>query len=231
MTILKSATVIVSPCLTSDLELRSHELVKQGETMTLALKFILLVVMCALSSMLWAQSSPIPMLEGTSNQIITTLKQNKSHLKNNHQVIYQAVEHYLLPHVDVVGMSRSVLGRMAWNKASAAERQEFTTVFTHLVIRTYANPLAEYTDETVTFLPVRAAAASRFIRVNSVIVRSNGQNIPLTYSLVAKGEAWKIYDLSVEGVSLLQSFRSQFGQILQNTSMQDLIRQMRSKEA
>ena len=188
---------------------------------------IILGVMVTLSQALWAQSTPVPMLEDTSSQIIATLKQNKPNLKHNHQVIYQAVERYLLPNVDVMGMSRSVLGRQAWNAASAADKQEFTQVFTQLIIRTYANPLAEYTDETVKFLPVHGPLDGHFVRVNSIIVRSTGQNIPLTYSLVSKHDHWKIYDLSVEGVSLLQSFRAQFGQILQNSTMHDLIAQMR----
>ena len=188
---------------------------------------VFFVMTAVMSQQLWAQSTPVPMLENTSSQIIATLKENKPNLKKNHQLIYQAVERYLLPNVDVSGMSRSVLGREAWNKASAADRQEFTKVFTQLIIRTYANPLAEYTDETVKFLPVRGSIDGQFTRVNSVIIRSNGQNIPLSYSLVSKNNTWKIYDLSVEGVSLLQSFRAQFGQILQNSSMQHLIAQMR----
>ena len=192
-----------------------------------AIKAILFVMTVVFTPVLWAQSSPVPMLQDTATQIISTLKQNKSSLKNNHQIIYHAVERYLLPNVDVNGMSRSVLGRQAWSKASAADKQEFTQVFTQLVIRTYASPLAEYTDETVKFLPLRGGVDTQFTRVNSVIIRSNGQNIPLSYSLVSKNNTWKIYDLSVEGVSLLQSFRSQFGQILQKSSMQDLIAQMR----
>ncbi|KTC67759.1 toluene tolerance protein Ttg2D [Legionella birminghamensis] len=178
---------------------------------------------------LWAQASPMPMLESTANQILATLKQNKANLKNNRQLIFQAVEQHLLPNVDVAGMSRSVLGRQVWNKASAAERAQFSKAFTQLVIRTYASPLAEYTDETIKFLPIRGAGDGRFIRVNSLIIRSNGNNIPLSYSLVAKNGQWKIYDLSVEGVSLLQSFRSQFAQALQNSNIQDLIRQMNEK--
>ena len=194
-------------------------------------KAIAVSVFLLFTSQLWADSSPIPMLENVANQIISTLKNNKSNLKSNHQVIHQAVERYLLPVVDLPGMSRSVLGRQAWHSASASERQQFTQAFTKLVILTYASPLAEYKDETVKFLPLRGEANGKFIRVNSLIVRTNGQNIPLTYSLVAKNGQWKIYDLSVEGVSLLQSFHSQFGQVLQNSSMSDLISQMNKKQA
>jgi phospholipid transport system substrate-binding protein len=193
------------------------------------IKFIVFGLALYCMQSLWAQSSPVPMLQESANQILDTLKQNKANLKNNRQIIFQAVERYLLPKVDVSGMSRSVLGRQAWNKASASERAEFSKAFTKLVIRTYAGPLAEYTDETVKFAPVRGSLDSRFVRVNSTIIRSNGNNIPLSYSLVSKNGHWKIYDLSVEGVSLLQSFRSQFAQALQNSNMQALIKQMQER--
>lgn len=195
------------------------------------IRAITCVVAVLLTQVLWAQSSPIPVLQNAANQIIATLKQNKASLKKNHQIIFQAVELHLLPIVDVNGMSRSVLGRQAWSKATAAEKAEFTREFTKLVIRTYASPLAEYSDETVKFLPIRGSVEGRFLRVNSVVMRSSGQNIPLSYSLVSQNGQWKIYDLSVEGVSLLQSFRSQFGQVLQSANMKDLIAQMRQKKA
>lgn len=174
-----------------------------------------------------AQSSPIPMLQQASDQIINHLEKNKGDLHKNPQLIAQTVKQFMLPHVDVMGMSRSVLGRQAWSKASASEKSQFADTFTQLVIRTYASPLAEYTDEKVKFLPIRGSVESRFLRVNSLIVRSNGRNIPLSYSLIAQNGQWKIYDLSVEGVSLLQSFRSQFAQVLQNSDMQTLIKEMR----
>ncbi|MBN9231352.1 MAG: signal peptidase [Legionella sp. 40-6] len=181
-------------------------------------------------SLVYAAGSPVPMLEQTANQIINTLKDNKANLKKNPQIIYKAVEKNLLPIVDVPGMSRSVLGRQAWTKATPAQRAKFSQEFTRLVIRTYSSPLAQYSDEKVQFLPVRGVINSRFIRVNSVIVRSQGQNIPLTYSLVDKNGAWRIYDISVEGVSLLQSFRSQFAQVLQNSTIDEVIHQMQNNQ-
>ncbi|KTD25703.1 signal peptide protein, toluene tolerance protein Ttg2D [Legionella lansingensis] len=194
-----------------------------------ALQSFVVAIALSISQFLWAQTSPIPMLENTANQIIASLKENKAALKNNPKVIQQIVRRHLLPIVDVSGMSRSVLGRQAWNKASPSERQQFADAFTQLVIRTYASPLAEYTDEKIKFLPIRGSVENRFLRVNSVIVRSNGQNIPLSYSLVSKNGTWKIYDFSVEGVSLLQSFRSQFAEALRSSSMEEIIKQLRQQ--
>ncbi|AUH73295.1 signal peptide protein, toluene tolerance protein Ttg2D [Legionella sainthelensi] len=195
------------------------------------IKTILFVIGLVVSPVMSAaQNSPIPMLEETANNIIATLKENKSSLKSNPNIIYKAVETHLLPIVDVVGMSRSVLGRQAWTKATNAQRAQFSKAFTRLVIRTYSSPLAQYADESVQFLPLRGSLNSRFIRVNSIIVRTEGQNIPLSYSLVDKNGQWKIYDISVEGVSLLQSFRSQFAQALQNSSIDDVIQLMEKKQ-
>lgn len=181
------------------------------------------------ASLLWAQSSPIPMLQNTANQIINTLSKNKGQLDTNKSIIYSSVRKNLLPIVDVRGMARSVLGRQAWRKATASERKAFTQEFTNLVIRTYASPLAKFSDEKVKFLPVRGDLNKRFVRVNSVIIRSSGPNIPLNYSLVSKKGQWRVYDMSVEGVSLLQSFRSQFAQTLQNSNMQTLIKEMKQR--
>lgn len=190
------------------------------------------VFLCLCSSWVFAAESPVPMLQNAAEQILQVLKQNKGKLEQNPQVIYQAVQRHLVPIVDVTGMSRSVLGRQAWIKATPSERSQFTRAFTQLVIRTYSKPLSSYQDEQVKFMPLRGAPSGRFVRVNSLIVRPSAKDIPLAYSLVNKNGQWRVYDLSVEGVSLLQSFRSQFAQELRNGSMADLLKQMQqSKKA
>ena len=198
-----------------------NKLVRMTTTITLLL----------LSVLVWGQTSPIPMLQETSDHILAVLQQNKPKLAKNPSIIYHAVQQYMVPHVDVEGMSRSVLGRQAWMSASASDRNEFKQVFTQLVIRTYASPLAEYSNETVEFSPIRGQANNQFVRVNSTIIRPSARNIALSYSLINQGNQWKIYDLSVEGVSLLQSFHSQFAEVLQPSSMKDLIKEMRQRAA
>ncbi len=177
-----------------------------------------------------SQEAPVPMLENSANNIINTLKQNQSNLKNNPQIVNKAITTYLLPHVDVQGMSRSVLGRQTWNKISAQERKDFTDAFTKLVIRTYAIPIAEYSGETVKFMPIKGYNDARFVQVKSMIYRPNGQKIPLSYSLVAKKEGWMIYDLSVDGISLLQSYKTQINSSLQKITIRELIQQINANK-
>jgi phospholipid transport system substrate-binding protein len=126
-------------------------------------------------------------------------------------------------------MSRSVLGRNIWQTATVDEKNQFTIEFTNLVLRTYAQPLVNFNGEKVEFLPMKASASPKFVQIKSIVVRPNGQRIPITYHLVQNNDEWKIYDLSVEGVSLLSSFRSQFGDALKQDSLKTVIHALHEK--
>src|SRR3990167_4057174 len=148
-------------------------------------------ILVFLTNLVYADASPLPMLENSTSNIISTLKHNQESLKNDPKIVNQAINVYLLPHVDIQGMSRSVLGRQIWNNITVVEKREFIDAFTKLVIRTYAVPLSEYSGETVKFRPIRGDIQSKFTQVDSIIIRPNGQKIPLSYSLVKKQDGWK----------------------------------------
>jgi phospholipid transport system substrate-binding protein len=168
---------------------------------------------------------PRVIVEEAANHVLSGLKENKANLKTNPDLVHRLVNKYIIPEVDVRGMSRSVLGRRAWVKASATEKEQFTHEFIQLVIRTYSAALRNYDGEEVKFLPIRPGRNSKkFVMVSSFIMSPNGRVIPLNYNLVKKRAGWKVYDMSVEGVSLLQSFRSQFSQELRRgVSLNQLI--------
>lgn len=175
-------------------------------------------------------ASPVTMLETSANSLLTELSKNKAQVKANSNYVNRLVYRYIIPKVDTYGMSRSVLGRDSWRKSSSNQRKLFTRNFVSLVVRTYASALRGYSGEKVVFSPVRGGfQGKRFIKVSSVIVRANGQNIPITYSLINKKGRWKVYDMSVEGVSLLQSYRSQFSQYLRDNSLDSLIVKLKTR--
>jgi phospholipid transport system substrate-binding protein len=172
--------------------------------------------------------SPVTMLEQTSNQLISKLKANKAKISTNKGLVFRYARQIILPKVDLTTMSRSVLGRSAWNGASSAEKKAFKREFTTMLVRTYGSAFASYTDEQVTFHPVRGGYQGRKrVKVDSVIVRNSGPSIPVSYRLMRYGSSWKVYDLSVEGVSLIQSFRSQFSSELRVGGMPALLARMR----
>lgn len=177
-----------------------------------------------------AAQSPVKHLQKMADTMIQELERNKSQLQQHPQIVYNIVNQYFLPYVDVYGMSRSVVGRNAWRRATTAQRRRFVKQFTRLVINTYAGSLRHYEDEKIKFFPLRRDYKNlRFVQVKSEIVRHQESNIPMDYSMVLKGAQWKIYDMSIEGVSLLQSFRSQFAAELASGSFESLIQRLADK--
>lgn len=172
---------------------------------------------------------PMKMLKNTTGQVIDKLKHNQKKLHQDPDFVYDIIHEVLLPQVDVRVMSMSVLGRNAWRKASEKQRTAFTKAFTKTVIKTYASALKEYQDQKVTFQPLRGGYEGKSVlKVDSHIVQQNGNKVPITYSLILKDNQWKIFDLNVEGISLLQSFRSQFAsELAQGKSLDEIIEELR----
>ncbi len=189
------------------------------------LKGLLLPLIClwAFTAQAATQPPPVAVIQSTANSMVSALKANQSQLKSNPNVVYQLVKRIVLPRVDVNLMSQMVLGRNTWKSATPAQRKQFVNQFTNLVIGTYASAFASYTDETVRVFPMRSYKPDQNrAEVNSVIVRSKGPNVPVNYRLLRRGSSWKIYDFSVEGVSLVRSFRSQFADELSKGNLNSL---------
>lgn len=162
----------------------------------------------------YAASSPVPMLESTANQLISQLQHNKAQLRSNPKMIDGFVKTIVLPHIAQDQMARAVVSRSTWAGASAAEQQQFIAAFRDLVIRTYASAFANYNNETVKFMPLREGTLNKnFVTVNSKIIRAGGSSIPVSYSMSMINGNWKVTDFSVDGVSMVNSFQSQFASL------------------
>lgn len=172
-----------------------------------------------------AKADPVGLLNSIANQLISALKAQRATLKSNPGLVYSLAYRIVVPHADVNEMAQRVLPPRIWNSATPAERAIFKKEFTSLLVRTYASALAEYTDQTVKFYPPRGNNG-RDVQVNSTIYRSDGPSISVEYRLVNRG-SWKLYDMIVEGVSMLESFRSQFADELSQGSMASLIQRLR----
>ncbi len=190
-------------------------------------KFWIISLLLLLSLTAIGATSPVPMLQVTTEQMLAALKQTQN---RNPQTLYGLVQRILLPHVDLDQMSEQVLGRY-WTEASPAQRVEFKHQFTFFVTRTYSTALASYSNEKVRFFPVRGGVAGSKVQVNSSIDQANGQTIAVTYRLMLENGQWKVYDFSVEGISLVQNYRSQFANTLRTQGMAGLINQLRSHNA
>jgi len=181
-----------------------------------------------LHTLTWAASSPMEMLQSTSDQMLAALKQDQVTIKTNQQAVFDIVHRILLPHVDLERMSRTALGRDAWLQATPKQKAQFKTQFTTMLIRTYASALASYTDQTVQFFPIRGGITpgQTQVQVKSQITQRTGSPVQVVYNLIAKDGTWKVYDFSVDGISIADSFNSQFASELQNGNLDLLLKKL-----
>lgn len=177
-----------------------------------------------------ADPAPLVMVKQTSNQVLNALKQNKSRL-NNKQVIFNIVNGLAVPHFDLEGISRSVVGRNYWDQASPQAQQQFIKAFTRYVINMYSSALSSYTDETLSFPPMRDYDPSQNrAQVYSTVERRSGPEIALNYRVIKIGSSWKIYDFTAEGISMVQSYRSQFADTLNRGGLPELTKQLQARQ-
>lgn len=195
-------------------------------------KILLSVVIFFFSMLTFAvakadSSNPVAMLQSVADNMIAGLRSNQANLHNKPQIVYGLAYKYVVPAADLSEMSKRVLPPHIWNSASNAQRAQFQAAFTKTLIRTYATALTAYSDQTIQFFPIRGNyQGAHSIVVNSQISSSESSPIRVSYQLVHNGARWKLIDLSVEGVSMLESFRAQFSDILSQGNMNQLLQRM-----
>jgi phospholipid transport system substrate-binding protein len=193
-------------------------------------KSFCLLIFLWITSSVFAASDPMNLMQQVTDQTLHALQQNQATLHSNPKVVYRIIHQILLPHVDMQEMSRVVLGRSVWTSASAAERQAFIAQFKTQLIRTYSSALAAYKNETVKYMPMRSHGGNS-VQVDSVILQQGGPPISVNYRLVFKNGSWKLYDLIVDGVSLVESYRAQFADALAQNGLHAVIQQLAEKNA
>lgn len=173
-------------------------------------------------------ASPRDMVIDTSQKMIAALKKDKGLLKQNPQRIYDLVSEIVLPHFDFTTMSKWVLGKN-WRTLSPEQQQRFTTEFRTLLVRTYAVSLAEYQDQKLNYLPLQAASGADDVTVRTEVLRGGGPAIPINYSMHNTANGWKVYDVIIDGVSLVVNYRTSFATQIREGGVDKLIEQLAAR--
>jgi len=133
------------------------------------------------------------------------------------------IESTIAPHVDFVRATRIALGP-AWRRADASQREELVRQFSAMIVRVYAVALAAYRDDEITVLPLRAQPDDAEVTVRSQVKRPGTAPIAIEYEMERTGADWKVYDVRIEGISLVASYRSAFADEIRNRGVDGLIR-------
>lgn len=181
------------------------------------------IVFCSFSAMAADVTPPEQLVHRVADRIIELIKAHRDEYAADHSKLYAMVDREVLPYFDFRVMSRSVLGRY-WRQANDEQRERFVKEFRELLVRTYATALLKYTNETIRYLPVFAKPEDKTVLVRTEVVQGGGSsNIPLYYSFYRGADGWKIYDVSIEGVSLVTNYRSTYGEKIRSQGLDALI--------
>lgn len=175
-------------------------------------------------------SAPQALVKASSDKMMQSLKDNKLQLEADPDLIYGIVADVLMPHFDFNKMAKLALGKN-WRGLTDPQKLRFTAEFRLLLIRTYATAMLEYTDEEIRFLPFRDDVERKRVQVaTEIIQKGGGPVIPMTLALYQnKSDEWKVYDVKIDGISLVTNYRSTFATEIRNDGVDKLIERLASK--
>jgi phospholipid transport system substrate-binding protein len=159
-------------------------------------------------------------------QGIEILNETKLQSKNGKQVYLDRLRDVVFPLFNFPEMARRSLG-YHWRRLSPVERQEFVTLFTNLLERSYAGKIDLYDGEIVIF--TGEAVEDNYARVDTKIISKRGEEYSIDYKLLRTNGDWRIYDVVVEHISLVNNYRSQFNRVISNSSYENLIKKINQK--
>lgn len=175
-----------------------------------------------------AVKPPQDVIQDTSTRMIDALRQNRAKLDRDPGQIYGLVDQIVLPNFDFELMSRWVLGR-AWQQANPDQRRRFTEEFRTLLVRTYAKALLEYSDEDLQLLPQPTVGDGSEVTVKTEVRLKAGRPIQINYSMHLNNDGWKVYDVKVDGVSLVTNYRSTFASQIRANGMDSVIADLQQR--
>ena len=177
------------------------------------IRFVLLtsLLLCQLNTIkAEALLSAHSLVKNTALQVTSRIRAERPLIEENPQRLQSLIDELMLPHIDFQRMSKWVLGKH-WRRANPEQREQFINEFRQLVLRTYSTALFEFSDQKVEILPVRATADAHEVTVRTEIHPRQGPMIPIAYDLYLNHEQqWKVYDVSIDGISLIANYRSSF---------------------
>lgn len=187
-----------------------------------------LVLISMLSTMpLQAADAPDVAIKGTTDELLAQFDTRRDELSADSAALYSLVNDIVLPRFDFKRMSRLVLGKH-WKKATPEQQGEFIDVFKALLVKTYASALFEYTGQEIVYKPLKAVEGDK-AEVKSEIDLGGGTTVPINYSMKNNKDNWQVYDVSIDGISLVTNYRSSYGREIRKNGMEKLIETLRAK--
>jgi len=191
-------------------------------------KLIALVFTALLAAVAHAQEAPDVLVKQVTEEVLDIVRKDKDIQNGSARKAIDLVDAKVIPHFNFKHMTALAVGK-DWRKASPQQQEQLAAEFKTLLVRTYSNALTSYKNQKVVYKPFRMSAGDVEVLVRTEVQQPGNKPVQLDYSLEKLDAGWKVYDVSVAGISLVTNYREQFGQEVRNGGIDGLIKAIAAK--
>jgi len=187
------------------------------------------LLLCAASGARADVPAPDELIKDTARDVLDIVRKDKDLRSGDQKKLLELVDAKVLPHFDFERMTKLAVGR-PWRTATPEQKQALMTEFRILLVRTYTKAFTSYRDQTVEVKPLKLNSNATDVTIRTSITKPGGQQpILVDYDMEKSPNGWKVYDLTVEGVSLVTSYRGTFADQIQQGGIDGLIKTLTEK--
>ncbi len=173
---------------------------------------------------------PQEIVEDSAKRMLNELDAHRAMYEKDPAKLDALVANVLLPNFDTEYAARLVLGP-AWRNATPDQRKRFVDAFYHSLLRNYGDALVSFTADRFQILPYRGDPGAQYATVRTFVKRSNGEKVPVNFSLHKTPSGWKAWDVVIEGISYVKSFRTDFGSEVEQKGLEEVITRLEHQNA
>ncbi len=177
-----------------------------------------------------AQEAPDALVKRTTDEVLAIIKADKDLQTGNISKVVQLAEQKVLPHFDFERMTRLAVGRN-WNQATPEQKQALTKEFRTMLVRTYSSSLSQYRNQTIEVKPAKVGAGDKEATVRTAVIQQGGPQIPIDYAMEKMDSGWKVYDVIIDGASLVTTYRGTFNDQVQKGGIDGLLKTLQDRNA
>ena len=174
------------------------------------------------------KQSPEDTVKTVTGEMLTALRSQQEGYKNDPRKMVSLIERIMVPHFDIRIMAREALG-LNWRRATPEQQKRFMAAFRQLLVNDYADEFRNYSDQAVEFKPEHAGSGKDYALVSTHVTSPGEQPVRVDYRLYRVGSDWRIYDVEIDGISLLFTYRNTFSEELQGETLDALIARIEHK--
>lgn len=183
---------------------------------------------CLIAASVWAQEAPDALVKRVSEEVLDIIRKDRELQNGNPRKVLELVDAKVLPHFNFRHMTALAVGK-DWRRASPQQQEQLMREFKILLVRTYSNALTSYRDQTIRYKPFKANSGDSDVLVRTEVVQPGGKPVQVDYNLEKVDDAWKVYDVTVAGISLVTNYRDTFAQEVRNGGIEGLIQSIANK--